>query len=186
VELAGARVWLERGAPRVSAHRFLTLPSRRVRPAAVSAGVDVLGLLTRQAVEPGAWSFGEPLFVRAPVGRGSFFYLGADVEAGLLLQYDPWAGDETHLLYEALLPAADVDIDNPAVELAHKARGGEELLLLANHSESWQDVTLSAQRPLRLEDLETGGTLGEGTQVSLRLSPAQVVFARAHPASPVR
>jgi hypothetical protein len=186
VELPGARVWLERGAPRVSAHRFITLPSRHVRPAAVDAGVDVLGLLTRQAVAPGTWSFGEPLFVRAPVGRGRFFYLGADVEAGLLAQYDPWAGDETHLLYEALLPAADVDIDNPAVELAHKGRGGEELLFLANHSGSWQDVTLSSRRALRLEDVETGGTLGEGTQVSMRLSPAQVVLARLHQPSPVR
>jgi hypothetical protein len=186
VELPNARVWLERGAPRSSAQRFLTLPSRRVRPAAVDAGVDVLGLLTRQPVAPGTWDFGDPLFVRAPVGRGRFFYLGADVEAGLLAQYDPWVGDGTHLLYEALLPAADVDLDNPAVEFDHKARDGEELFLLANHSESWQDVTLSARRASRLEDVETGEALGEGTQISMRLSPAQVVLARARPASPVR
>jgi hypothetical protein len=180
-ELAGARLWVERGAPRVSAHRFLTLPSRRVRTATVSAEVDVLGLLARTAVAPGTWNFGEPLFVRAPVGKGRFFYLGADVEAGLLARYDPWAGDETHLLYEALLPAADLDLDNPAVELADKARGGEELVLLANHSESWQDVTVTARRPLRLEDAEGGAALGEGTSIALRLAPAQVVFAWGRP-----
>jgi hypothetical protein len=67
------------------------------------------------------------------------------------------------------------------VELAHKARGDEELLVLANHSESWQDVTVSSRQALRLEDSETGGTLGEGTQVPLRLSPAQVIFARGRP-----
>jgi hypothetical protein len=176
--LPDARVWFERGSARVSAHRFLALPSRRVRPATVDGDVDVLGLLSRKPVEVGAWRFGEPLFVRARVGRGRFFYLGADIEAGLLSRYDPWREDESHLFYEALLPAADVDLDNPAVELAHKVRAGEELLLLANHSASWQDVAVSSRRALRLEDAEGGTALGAGHSVPLRLAPAQVVFAR--------
>jgi hypothetical protein len=176
--LADARVWLERGAERVTAHRFLTLPSRRVRPVSVDRDVDVLGLLTRGPVEPGAWSFGEPLFVRARVGRGRFFYLGADLEATLLTRYDPWPRDESHLVYQALLPAADVDVDNPAVELVHKARGAEELLLLINRSESWQDATVSSRRPARLEDRETGAFLGQGQTIALRLAPAQVLVGR--------
>jgi hypothetical protein len=180
-ELRDARMWLERGAARVSGQRFVTLACRRVRTLAVGEGVDVLGLLARRPARPGAWSFGEPLFVRARVGKGRFFYLAADVEAGLLDRYDPWQEDESHLLYEALLPAADVDLDNPAVELAWKVRGDEELLLLANHSERWQDVVVSSERPLRLEDLEGSALLGRGRTVPLRLSPAQVVFARARP-----
>ena len=178
--LPDARVWLERGSERVSAHRFLTLPSQRVRTVTAD-GVDVLGLLSRKPPEVGAWRFGEPLFVRARVGRGRFFYLGADVEAGLLARYDPWRGDESHLFYEVLLPAADVDIDNPAVELAHRARGREELLVLVNHSESWQDVAVTSRRPLRLEDAEAAAALGEGRSIPLRLAPAQVVFARIRP-----
>lgn len=180
-DLADARVWLERGSGRASSDRFLTVPSRRVRVMRAGDGVDVLGLLSRRPVEPGTWSFGEPLFARTRVGKGRFFYLGADVEAGLLARYDPWREDQSHAFYEALLPEAEIDLDNPAVELAHKARGDEELLVLANHSESWQDVTVSSRRALRLEDAETGGTLGEGTQVLLRLSPAQVIFARGRP-----
>jgi hypothetical protein len=176
--LPDARVWLERGAERVTAHRFLTLPPRRVRPVTVDRGVDVLGLLTRGPVEPGAWAFGEPLFVRARVGRGRFFYLGADLEATLLTRYDPWPRDESHLFYQALLPAADVDVDNPAVELVHKARGTEELLLLVNRSESWQDAIVSSQGPARLEDREGGALLGEGQAIALRLAPAQVLLAR--------
>jgi hypothetical protein len=181
-ERADARLWLERGAERVSAHRFLTLPSRRVRTVSVGDGVDVLGLLARKPPEPGTWSFGEPLFVRARVGKGRFFYLAADLEAGLLARYDPWPGDRSHLLYRALLPAADVDLDNPEVELAHKARGDEELLMLANHSEGWQDVVVSSRRALRLEDAGSAATLGQGRSIPLRLAPAQVVFARAHSA----
>jgi hypothetical protein len=144
--------------------------------------VDVLGLLSRTAPEVGAWSFGEPLFVRARVGKGRFFYLGADLEAGLLARWDPWREDQSHLLYEALLPATDVDLDNPAVELCHKERGGEELLVLANHSESWQDVIVSVRRPLRLEDAESGTVLGRGRSIPLRLAPAEAVFAHASPA----
>ncbi len=135
-------------------------------------------VLSRQPVEVGAWRFGEPLFVRTRVGKGRFFFLGADLEGGLLARYDPWREDESHLFYAALLPAADVDIDNPAVELAHKARGGEELLVLANHSESWQDVVVSSRRALLLEDAEGGVALGQGRSIPLRLAPAQVVFAR--------
>jgi hypothetical protein len=179
--LPDARLWLERGAPRVSARRFLTLPSTRVRPLSVGDGVEVLGLLARKPPEPGAWSFGEPLFVRARVGKGRFFYLGADPEAGLLARYDPWGDDRSHLLYEALLPAADVDLDNPAVELAHKVRGEEELLLLANHSEQWQDVVVSSRRTLRLQDVEGAAALGRGRSIPLRLAPAQVILARARP-----
>jgi hypothetical protein len=182
-DLADARVWLERGAERVSAHRFLTLPSRRVRAVSLAADVDVLGLLARTPPEVGAWSFGEPIFVRARVGKGRFFYLGADLEAGLLARYDPWARDQSHLLYEALLPAAEVDVDNPAVELAHKVRGDAEVLMLANHSERWQDVVVSSGRPRRLEDFESAATLGQGRSIPLRLAPGQVVFARARPGS---
>jgi hypothetical protein len=64
------------------------------------------------------------------------------------------------------------------LELAHKVRGGEELLLLANHSESWQDVVVSSRRALRLEDAEGGAALGQGRSIPLCLAPAQVVFAR--------
>ena len=42
------------------------------------------------------------------------------------------------------------------VELDHKARGGEDLLVLADHSESWQDVVVSSRRALLLEDAEGG------------------------------
>jgi hypothetical protein len=177
--LADARVWLERGAERLTAHRFLTLPTHRVRTVSAGEGVDVLGLLARKPPEPGTWSFGEPLFVRARVGKGRFFYLGADPEAGLLARNDPWAEDSSHLLYQALLPAADVDVDNPAIELAHKARGDEELLMLANHSERWQDVIVSSRRALRLESVDAAALLGQGRSIRLRLAPAEVVFARA-------
>ena len=145
----------------------------------MSDSVDVLGVLSRKPPEVGAWRFGEPIFVRVRVGKGRFFYLGADVEAGLLARYDPWREDESHLFYEALLPAADVDLDNPAVELVHKARGGEELLVLANHSGSWQDVVASSRRALLLEDAETAKLLGRGRSIPLRLAPAEVVFADA-------
>jgi hypothetical protein len=187
--LADARVWLAGGSDRVTADRFLTLPSRQVRTVA-RGDVGVLGVLCRRPVEPGAWRFGEPLFVRVPVGKGRFFYLGADMEAALLGRYDPWREDESHLLYKVLLPRvsgppgpleglpADLDVDNPNVELAHKVRGGEELLLLANHSESWQDAIVSSGRALRLEDADGGRPLGDGTAVPLRLAPAEVVFVR--------
>ncbi len=177
---ADARLWLERGAERLSAHRYLTLPSRRVRTvAAPGPDTDVLGLLVRTPPAVGAWEFGEPLFVRTRVGRGRFFYLGADLEAGLLDRYDPWAADASHELYSALLPPAEVDVDNPAVELAHKVRGDEELVMLANHSDAWQEAILGSRRRLRLRDAETGVPIGEGVAIPLRLAPAQVVFARA-------
>ena len=116
--------------------------------------------------------------MRTRVGEVRFFYLGADLEAGLLARCDPWREDQSHLFYDALLPPADLDLDNPAVELAWKARGEEELLLLANHSEAGQDLTVSSDRALRLEDAEGEAALGEGSRVVLRLAPAQVVFAR--------
>ena len=181
-DLADARRLARAGSGRASSD---SLPHRAVAPGATrrapATASTCSGLLSRRPVEPGTWSFGEPLFARSRVGKGRFFYLGADLEAGLLARYDPWREDRSHLFYEALLPEAEVDLDNPAVELAHKARGDDELLVLANHSESWQDVTVSSRRVLRLEDAETGGTLGEGTQIPLRLSAAQVIFARGRP-----
>ena len=87
----------------------------RVRSLEVGPGVEVLALRVRGDEDPLEWSFGTPFYCRTHVGKGTYFYLAGALEAGLETTFDPWAHDPSHHLYEALLPATELRLDNPAV-----------------------------------------------------------------------
>ena len=155
-----------------------------------SVSDEVETLLTIRQSDPGSagrqeadtsW-FGESeaqgILFRARHGAGTYYYLAANLDAALTHVYDPWESDDSNLIYSALRPEHEVDVDSKYVELHHKARGGEELVAVLNHSAGFVDALLSAGRSARLVDAEAGEAVGEtGTEeVPLRLAPAEVLL----------
>jgi hypothetical protein len=93
---------------------------------------------------------------------------------------EPWARDPSHHLYEALLPATELRLDNPAVELFHERRGADEIAVLVNHTARRHVATLRSARPLRAADFFDSRPAGEGEAIDLDLEPAGVRVWRLH------
>jgi hypothetical protein len=110
------------------------------------------------------------------IGKGEYFFLPADMEKALTGTYDPWKEDASDLIYKALMPESDVEIDNKFVEFYQKSRGSEEMFVLINHSGEFQDVLLQSRKSLTLTDYTTGQVLGSGTSFPFRLEPAGAMF----------
>jgi hypothetical protein len=160
---------------RMEADRYLRLPAMTVRRVQAPPAVKVLARLHRGDESVFDYEAGTGIFFETRIGNGRYFYLAGNPEEGLKLSFDPWFSDDTHLVYSALRPAPDIDIDNPAVELFHKKRGGEELLLLINHSESFQDVLIRCRGAIRLKAAWAKGETRGGPEIPIRMGPAEVI-----------
>jgi hypothetical protein len=127
------------------------------------------------------------VFFKADVGKGTYYYLAANLEEALSREYNPWDTDDSNLIYSVLRPESPIDIDSKFVELAVKTRGRERLILLLNHSNRFQDVVLRSAKELDLRDYMTHAALGAGREVPLRLMPGEVLMAEpAPPGLPAR
>lgn len=171
---APVRVWVQARLGELSAEQELRLPAMRVRSLEVGPGVEVLALRVRGDEDPLEWSFGTPFYCRTHVGKGTYFYLAGALEAGLETTFDPWASDPSHHLYEALLPTTELRLDNPTVELFHKRRGADEIVVLVNHTARRQAAVLRSRRPLRVQDFFDSRPAGAGEQFRVDLEPAGV------------
>ncbi|MGV8133671.1 MAG: hypothetical protein AB2L20_00525 [Mangrovibacterium sp.] len=117
------------------------------------------------------------VFFSQPVGKGTFFYFSGSLEAGLAETYNPWPQTNCELLYTALKAQTSVDIDNKYVELYIKQDGDRRILLLLNHSEQYQHVTVKSVDPLSLLNYETKEKIGTGKEITVLLKPAEVLIA---------
>jgi hypothetical protein len=170
------RMWIDRGSGRLSGDRFIPLRASKVREIRIGKGVTTIAKLCTGAEKVTDWDFGMPFYTRTKIGKGDYFFLPADMEKALTATYDPWKEDSSDLVYMALMPESEVEIDNKFVELYHKTRGSEEVIVLINHSEEFQDVLLRSRRSLTLADYATGQAAGGGTSVSFRMEPAAAMF----------
>ena len=91
---------------------------------------------------------------------------------------NPWAKDDSYLFYKALMPETNIQIDNKYVEFYHKQRGNEELLVLLNHEDSSQNLTVHSQIPIHLKNAIEQNDYGKGTGFSLTLEAAEVLFLK--------
>lgn len=120
---------------------------------------------------------GNYVFAMQPIGKGTFYYLACNLEANLAKIYNPWPETNCELFYSALKSAAPIDIDNKYVEFYIKRNGNQSILLLLNHSEEYQDVTVKSFIPQTLINFETKEKIGTGKEITLKLRPAQVIIA---------
>jgi hypothetical protein len=116
------------------------------------------------------------IFISQSVGKGTFYYLAYDLEAGLSKIYNPWSTTNCELFYSALKPQTSIDIDNKYVELYVKKNSDKRILILLNHSEAYQNVTVKSINSLKLINIESKESIGEGKEITLTLRPAQVVI----------
>lgn len=114
---------------------------------------------------------------RTSVGKGTYYYLAANLEEALSRTYNPWSEDDANLIYSVLRAHGDLDIDSKYVELAVKSRGSQRLYLLLNHSNRPQDVVLRSAHDLRLANSITHAALGAGREISIHLMPGEVLAA---------
>jgi hypothetical protein len=117
------------------------------------------------------------ILFRASVDNGTYYYLAANLEHALAGAYDPWQKDESNLIYSVLSPATPVAIDSKYVEFDAKSRGTQRLFLLLNHSNRFRDVVLRSAKPLHLENYITHASVGDGTEIPIRLMPGEVLVA---------
>ena len=117
------------------------------------------------------------VFFRQAIGKGTFFYLTCNLEADLAKAYNPWPNTNFELFYSALKPQTLIDIDNKYVELYIKRNGNKSIVMLLNHSEQYQNVTVKSINPLTLINFETKEKIGSGKEITLLLRPAEVVIA---------
>jgi hypothetical protein len=120
---------------------------------------------------------GQSVFLSQSIGQGTFYYFAGNLESDLAESYDPWPKTNAELLYSTVRPRSSIEVDNKYVELYVKRRGTQRLLLLLNHSEKYQHLTVTSDQPIRLTDEETGKQLGTGQEIVLLLKPAEVVIA---------
>ena len=120
---------------------------------------------------------GEGVFFSEPVGKGTFYYFAGDLESDLAEAYDPWPETNCELFYSAVRPQTSIDIDNKYVELHVKSNGGRRIVMLLNHSEKYQNVTVKSDNAIALGNHETKERIGAGREISLLLRPAEVVIA---------
>ena len=171
------RMWIDRSSGRLSGDRFIPLRASMVREIRIGKGVTEIAKLCTGDEKGTDWNFGVPFYVRTKIGKGDYFFLPADMEKALTGAYNPWKEDASDLIYRALMPESEVEIDNKFVEFYHKSRGSEEMLVLINHSEEFQDVLLRSRKSMTLTDCATGQVTGNsGTSISLRMEPAGAMF----------
>ena len=118
-----------------------------------------------------------PVFLEQKIGRGTYYYLACNLEADLARLYNPWLNTNCELFYSALRPQTPVDIDNKYIELYIKHNGDKSIVMLLNHSEQYQNVTIKSVNPLTLINFETQEKIGNGKEISMTLRPAEVVIA---------
>lgn len=147
-----------------------------VQDIAVADNSEIEVLLSLPSAGAGA-DGSRPVFFRAKVGTGTYYYLAANLEQALADTYDPWEEDESNRIYSVLRPEVPVCIDSKFVELYVKSRGGERLVALINRSDRFQDVMLSSPRNIQLNGYISRRQLGAGTEITLRMAPAEVMIA---------
>jgi hypothetical protein len=125
---------------------------------------------------PMDWDYGKPIYVKTKVGKGNYFYFAGNLEKALQLKFNPWAEDDSNDLYSAFCPEHEILIDNKFVEFFHKKRGKEELILLINHENSFQDVNLLSKHTIKLKDDGGEKKIKKSNEFYFRLKPAEVKF----------
>ena len=160
--------------------------SGHVRVAAEVKLLDVSPLSNQQAKvvleipSAGAKEAPRPVFLKTKVGKGTYYYLAANLEEALAKTYNPWEQDDSSLIYSVLSPETPVSIDNKFVELFVKSRGADRIFLMLNRSDRFQDLVFRSDQSIRLRDYTTHVPLGEGTEVSLHLMPGEVLIAESN------
>jgi hypothetical protein len=176
-------VWATSRLGPFASDQYVRLPATSVREVTAKDGVEILARYLTGHEHPRQWHFGKPLFCRADVGRGSYYYLGAALEKAYVTAWSPWEKTDGHSFYAALLPGAEVEVDNKLVELAHLARGSEELVVLVNHSGEFQDVAVSVPEGRSFSGVQDPQRRLAGRETRLRLGPSEVAFFRLLPAT---
>ena len=173
-------VWATGRLGPFASEQYVRLPPTAIRNVKANDQVEVLAHYLAAPEHPRVWHFGAPLFCRTAVGRGSYYYLAAALEKAFVTAWSPWKATDGQAFYAALVPAGEVEIDNPLVELAHLARGSEELVVLINHTGEFQDVLVSGPRGRSFRELEDPRRLLDG-ETHLRMAPAEVALFRSQP-----
>jgi hypothetical protein len=172
------RVWLSGRLGSLASEQELRVPEMPVRGVERAPNADELALLVTGREDPLEYTFGRPLYVRAAVGRGHYYYFAGRLEPALARQYDPWERDQSANVYAAFVADGEVRLDDPSVELFHKTRGEQEIVGLISHSPRARDVALRLRRSARLVDYFTGAEAGTAESFELHLGPADVRVLR--------
>ncbi len=148
----------------------------KVTQMSYSSGYEVLFRLAKSGYNSSIVENGEIAYSSTPVGKGSYFYSGVNLEESLCDTYNPWESDASYKFYSVLKPEQEIDIDSKYVEFFHKKNQKQEMLILLNHSYQDQSTHIHSQNPILLKDKQTAEALGKGTEFSLSLKPAEVRF----------
>jgi hypothetical protein len=174
-EISNPLIWLnERSGSMLAVRNYVKVQNMRIREITATAGDWILATKMTGNEKPLDWNNGNPVYVKTHVGKGNYFYFAGELEKGLELKYNPWQDDNTYEIYAAFCPKQELFIDNKFVEFYLKKRGEEEIVILINHENTFQDVNLISQNGIQLIDYEDNKNEYKGTDFYFRLKPAEV------------
>lgn len=151
----------------------LHTPPLVVKEIVVDDGVRNLAVILSEGESPLEWTFGEPFYCQTNVGKGSYYFLAANLEAALSNTYNPWKEDESCYLYNAFLDEPGVIVDSKFVEVFRKSRNGKSLMILVNHTDEFQRVALSAGEALKFTSLDEKNSFVLDPVHYLKMKPAE-------------
>jgi hypothetical protein len=174
-ETCNPLIWLnERSGSMLAVRNYVKVQNMKIREMKETSSDWILATKMTGNEKPLDWNNGDPVYVKTQVGQGNYFYFAGELEKGLELKYNPWQDDNTYELYAAFCPKHEIFIDNKFVEFYHKKRGEEEIVILINHENIFQDVNLLTHNSIQLIDIKDNKNEFNGTDFYLRLKPAEV------------
>lgn len=123
---------------------------------------------------------GEVALYTSKIGKGVFYYTPLNVEESLCDTYNPWNDDQSSLFYSILKPEQDIDIDSKFIEFYHKINDKSEIIILINHTNSFQETAISSKALISLKGMRTDDYLAKAKEFQLKLKPAQVLFLQVN------
>jgi hypothetical protein len=168
-------IWLnERTGSMLAVRNYVKTPQMLMKSLNESNNNVVIANLMTGKEKPLDWNTGKGTYVKTKVGKGAYFYFAGNLEKAYETNYNPWLNDDSYELYAAFCPEHEISIDNKMVEFYHKKRGTEEMIILINHDNTFQDVNLLSKRNIGLTSFNSHKEEGSGNYFYFRLKPAEV------------
>lgn len=113
-------------------------------------------------------------YVKTSIGKGNYYFLSTNMEESVRNSFNPWDKDESYKVYAALKPESKIYMENKFIELFHKMRADQEILVLINHDDRFQDAIIYSNDDITLADYFTNNDKQNGTMINYRMKPYEV------------
>jgi hypothetical protein len=160
----------------IDGNNAIRIKKIEIRDISYDSKVKMINTISNSEIENGF----NKIFLKTRIGKGTYYYLSVNIEESLAKSRNPWLNDDSYIFYEVLKPKTDFQIDNKFIEFYHKKRGKEELLVLINHENTPQSITIKSNRSVKMKDAISSNDFGKGVDFNFQLKPAEAIFLKVN------